>query len=321
MGAHIFVASQKNFEKCIQYGVYGGIAHKLERISAEVIAGFESIRPGDLVFFYVLNVGIRGLWKVTTRPFYDTRDIWGNPDQVYPYRICFDPAIRSFPKPVALSDILDLRDKGKVWTFDFSTTVKKSHQPITALEASELIRLLLRNNPVAYPVVPSPNPLSPVSTPLPIKLVTDSNGRVKYEGYLNAWLMRALSNNRFRHMFGEYRDFLNFVPTSFNTVMDVFMTHVTPVDSIDILHKFTCVELKTDIASLRDLNQILKYENWLIRKLADGESEMVQSILLAFDFEERVLAYVLDRRNIEEKTVRLLTYRVVGPDELELSER
>jgi hypothetical protein len=37
---------------------------------------------------------------------------------------------------------------------------------------------------------------------------------------------------------------------------------------------------------------------------------MVQSILVAFDFQDKVLEYVRRRKIIEEKTVRLLKYRV-----------
>lgn len=92
--------------------------------------------------------------------------------------------------------------------------------------------------------------------------------------------------------------------------MDLFLTHVTHVDSVDILHKFTCIELKTDEARERDLHQVIKYENWLVRKLANGDSEMVQPVIVAHGFEEPVLGYVRTRRQIEEKTVRLVTYRV-----------
>jgi hypothetical protein len=122
--------------------------------------------------------------------------------------------------------------------------------------------------------------------------------------------MRSFVDGRFKEIIGEYRDFLNFVPTSFNKVMDIFLTHVTSVDGVDILHKFTCIELKTGICTEEDLNQIIKYENWLVRKLANGDSEMVQSVLVAFDFQDKVLEYVQKRRTIEEKTVRLLKYRV-----------
>jgi len=322
MGNHIFLASKENFEKCLEYGVYGGICHSLERISSEIIAGFEGIRPSDLIFFYVRNIGIYGLWKATSRPFLDEeRNVWGRKDQLYPYRVCFEPSIRYFPKPIVLSDILDLRDKGKIWTFDLGTFTKKSHQPITTEEGKELIRLLLRNNPIFYPLTQISEPFSATEDALPLKLETDTKGQIKIEGYLNAWFMRSFAQGKLKSVIGEYYDFLNYVPTSFNTVMDIFLTHVTEVDGVDVLHKFTCIELKTGTCAEEDLNQIIKYENWLVRKLAGGDSEMVQSMLVAFDFQDKVLEYVQKRRFIEEKTVRLLKYRVTKErDDVELTE-
>jgi len=51
------------------------------------------------------------------------------------------------------------------------------------------------------------------------------------------------------------------------------------------------MELKTGTVVEDDLNQIIKYENWLIRKLADGDPEMIQSVLVGFDFDDRVVDY------------------------------
>lgn len=310
MSCHIFLASKDNFEKCIEMGVYGGSFVTFERSNSEVNAGFCTIKKGNFIFFYVKNVGLYGLWKVTSDPFYDETNIYGVKDQIYPYRTCFEPTIRKFSKPIALSDILDLRDKGKIWTFDLGAITKKNHHPVTTEEGKELIRLLLRNNSVYHPVPAVSNPYRSNNVPLPIKLNTDKKGQIEFEGYLNAWLMRTLLKGKLKELIGEYYDVLNYVPTSFNKVMDVFLTHVTKVDSVDILHKYTCMELKTKIADEEDLNQIIKYENWLVRKLANGDSEMVQSILIAFDFDDKVIDYVKKRKLIEEKTVRLITYRV-----------
>jgi hypothetical protein len=310
MRYHIFLSSQANFDTCRRCGVYGGTSHDLERINSEIIAGFESIRPGDFVFFYVKNLGVHGLWRVTSRPFLDTQPIWGDSAQVYPHRVCFEATVRAFPRPIALSDILDLRDKGKIWTFDLGTLSRKNHYSLTEDEGKELIRLLLRNNPVFQPVSPIPEPYPEGETPLPLSLETDAKGRLRFEGYLNAWFMRSFAEGRLKDVVAEYRDFLSFVPTSFNTVMDIFLTHVTSIDSVDILHNFTCMELKTGTATEEDLSQVIKYESWLVRKLADGDSEMIQSILVAFDFDAKVLDYVRRRRLVEAKTVRLLEYRV-----------
>ncbi|MBW2342336.1 MAG: EVE domain-containing protein [Deltaproteobacteria bacterium] len=321
MGNHIFLISQENFQECIQRGIYAVDSHPNEKTNAEIIASFEAIKPGDFVFFYVRNIGVYGLWKTTSRPFFDKSPIWQGERREYPYRVCLEPSIRYFSKPIALSDILDLRDKGKIWTFDLGAIVKKNHNPITTEEGKELIRLLLRNNPVFRSVSPIAKPYPIKASSLPIKLNTNKKGLLEYEGYLSAWFIRSLVNGRHKDVIGEYYDILNFVPTSFNKVMDVFLTHVTKVDGVDILHKFTCVELKTGICTEANLNQIVKYENWLTRKLANGDSEMVQSILISFDFDNRVREYVQKRKLIEEKTVRLLQYRVnPQADDIVLSE-
>jgi hypothetical protein len=326
MGYHIFLVGESNFDTCIKKGVYGGIhssgSVKSEQMNSEVIASFSAVKVGDFVFFYVKNKGIYGLWKITYGSFYDTTPIWRGTNQIYPYRVCFEPVVRKFSKPIAMNDILDLRDKGKLWTFDLGAIIKKSHHTITTDEGKELIRLLLRNNPIFAKPDVIPQPYSPSNpTPLPVSLETDRRGRLRYEGYLNAWLMRTFAQGKSKEVFGDYRDFLNFVPTSFNKIMDVFLTHVTTIDSVDILHKFSCIELKTGKVIEKDLNQIIRYENWLIRKLANGDSEMIQSILVGFDFNEKVVDYCRKRKAIDEKTVRLIKYKVsVEKNDLMLEE-
>jgi hypothetical protein len=314
MSYHIFLVGENNFDICIKRGVYGGIhptdSAKSKQITSEIIASFSGIRVGDFVFFYVKNKGIYGLWKVTHEPFYDTTPIWSDKNQIYPYRICFVPTVRKFSKPIAMNDVLDLRDKGKIWTFDLGPITKKSHNPITSSEGKELIRLLLRNNPIFVKPDEIVQPYShSVNQPLPLNFEHDK-GRLRYEGYLNAWFMSSFAQGKLKELIGDYGDFLNFVPTSFNKVMDIFLTHITTIDSVDILHKFTCMELKTGIVSEDDLYQIIKYENWLIRKLADGDAEMVQSILVGFKVDDKVVEYRDKRKSIEEKTVRLFQYKV-----------
>jgi hypothetical protein len=307
--------------------VYGGIQSsegpKAGQMNSEVVASFVGIKPGDLVMFYVRNIGIYGLWKVTVGPFYDETVIWPNPEQKYPFRVCFEPVVREFSTPVALSDVLDLRDKGRVWTFDLSTRVGKSHQAITTEEGKELIRLLLRNNPIYQPPRQPQVPYIPTDRqPLPIPLGTNAQGELRYEGYLSAWLMDAFAHGQLRDVIGDYSDFINFVPTTFNKVMDIFATHVTEIDGVDILHKFTCIELKAGTVAEKDLNQLIMYESWLVRKLAQGDAQMVQSILIGHRFDPAVLEYRNKRKAIEEKTVRLLEYRVDRDrDTLVLNER
>lgn len=317
MGYHIFLVKEDNFKICIENGVYGGPQSlgtpKSEQMNSEVISSFAGIKIGDFVFFYVKNIGIYGLWKITTEPFFDDTKLWNDPEQIFPYRVCFEPVVREFKKHVALSDILDLKDKGKIWTFDLGSITRKSHHPITTDEGKEILRLLLRNNPIYTSVKPLINPYikkANTKIKLPIKFDCDKKGRLNYEGYLNAWFMKSFVNGELKNIIGEYSDFINYVPTSFNKIMDIFLTHITKIDGVDILHKFTCIELKTGYITEEDLNQIVMYENWLIRKLTQGDSEMVQSILVGFEFDDKVVEYRDKRKAIEEKTVRLIKYKV-----------
>jgi hypothetical protein len=311
MGAHIFLVGEDNFKVCARHGVYGCVMPGTEWNRAEIVSGVLSIQPGDLVFFYVKNQGVYGLWRVHSEPFFDQTKVWPDNQQLFPYRFTFEPAIAHFPKPVSLSDVLDLRDKGRIWTFDLNPVQQKNQYKITIEEARELLRLLLRNNPIRQSPHAIPDPyVPPTRATIKVELDSSQSSKLRYEGWLNAWFMSSLAKGELKDLLGDYREFLNLVPTTFNKVMDIFLTHVTTIDSIDVLHKYTCIELKADRAAEQDLAQILRYEDWLARKLAAGDSEMIQSILVASRFSDPVLEYVKQRLRIEEKTVRLITYRV-----------
>lgn len=315
MGAHIFLVSEENFDVCIERGVYGCVMPSKEWNRGEVVSGILSIQTGDLVFFYVKNKGVYGLWKVIGEPYFDETRIWLSKQQTFPYRFSFEAAVGQFENPVSLNDVLDLHDKGRIWTFDLNPVQQKNQYKITMDEARELIRLLLRNNPIR--VVPSPikNPYkSKTTTKIDIDFSSREGNRLRYESWLNAWFIRALSRGELKGLLGDYREFINLVPTSFNKVMDIFLTHVTQVDGMEVLHKYTCLELKSDNADEQDLTQVLRYEDWLARKLAAGDHDMVQSVLVATRFAEGVLEYVANRRRIEKKVVRLITYRIAEED-------
>ncbi|OGO36122.1 MAG: hypothetical protein A2W35_19315 [Chloroflexi bacterium RBG_16_57_11] len=310
MGAHIFLVSEDNFDICLKHGIYGCVEPSKEWNKAEIIAGLLSIKKGDLIFFYVKNMGVFGLWILTDEPFLDKTRIWANDNQIFPYRFIFEPVVGDFPKPISLSDVLDLHDKGKIWTFDLNPVQQKNQYKITTGEAKEFIRLLLRNNPVRKTIKPISDPYIPLSRDqLEIQLDSRNGRQVNYEGWLNAWFMKSFRDGELIDLFGDYYEYLNLVPTSFNKVMDIFLTHVTTVNGIEILHKYTCIELKTATASEKDLSQILRYEDWLARKLAGGDKDMIQSVLIANQFTDTLIDYLWRRHEIEEKTVRLITYQ------------
>ncbi len=310
MGAHIFLVGEDNFKICQQRGVYGCVSPLKEWNKAEIVAGILSVKPDDLVFFYVKNKGVYGVWKVINEPYYDDTEIWKNEDQRYPFRISFIPTIAEFHQPILLSDIFDLRDKGRIWTFDLNPVQQKNQYKITLSESKELLRLLLRNNPIREEKTDIPSIYVPKDPKkIQIDLSSDS-GKFRYEGWLNAWFINEFAQGKLKDLLGDYHEFINLVPTTFNKVMDIFLTHVTNIDGIDILHKYTCIELKVDRADKQDLTQILRYEDWLARKLAAGDHDMVQSILIAARFSDELISYVKERLNIEDKLVRLISYQI-----------
>lgn len=72
----------------------------------------------------------------------------------------------------------------------------------------------------------------PVQQKIAVELSSGQSGLLRYEGWMNAWFMKSLAKGKLKDLLGDYREFLNLVPTTFNKVMDIFLTHVTTVDSM-----------------------------------------------------------------------------------------
>lgn len=314
MGAHILLVGADNFDICIERGVYGCVLPAKEWNQAEVVAGISSMQRGDLIFFYVKNRGVYGLWQVAGVPFFDTVKIWRDDTQIFPYRFTFEPIVGNFPSPVTLNDVLELRDQGLIWTFDLNPVQQKNQYKITMAEAEKLLRLLLRNNSLrTLPrEINKPYAVPDTAHEIEIDLTSDRNGKIKYEGWLNAWFMKSFSFGKLSHIFGGYNEFINLVPTTYNKVMDIFLTHSERIGSVDVMYKYTCIELKADRADEEDLAQLLRYEKWLAQKLASGDFDMIQSVLVAHRFTNEVLDYVKRRNDIEAKKVKMIKYELDG---------
>ena len=82
----------------------------------------------------------------------------------------------------------------------------------------------------------------------------------------------------------------------------------------------TIVELKAEKCETKDLTQVLKHEDWLIKEKCSGDSEMVRSVIVAYHFGSDVVSYVRKREQVERRTVKLVEYRCTDgtPDLREL---
>lgn len=315
MTSFIFVVDPESLELCIKLGVCGCPQHSFPRSDARGLADLAATRPGSKVLFYVKgSKAIYGIYEAKGFPFYDETPIWSDNERVFPYRVLIDATLNTFSNPIFLSDLYDLADKDILWSW--RGVVQRDVHPFTDSECSELLRLFHRNNPMGPKTSRIESPYKPKEMkPLPIELKSDSKGRIitpgAREANLTAWFMSQLAQRKFKEYFGEYTDYINYVPISYEKEIDVLLLNeIQDYRGIRIgpLASCTVVEIKADRCKKQDLTQTLRYEDWLIRKKCAGDSAMVHSSILAHSFDAEVIDYVKKRTEIERKELKLLRY-------------
>jgi len=122
--------------------------------------------------------------------------------------------------------------------------------------------------------------------------------KLNHEMALEACILYQLSN-KYRNtvdVFGSW-DYLShqviaspFKPIDYMDKMDVFGYSFIPgYDST--ISKYLVIELKKDPANLGDIDQLLKYVDWINGEYSHGDYSMINSFLVAYDFDEEVIEY------------------------------
>ena len=320
MAVHIFVLNEENYKKCILNGVAaipdGNKANTMDAL----ISRMALIREGDHVLFYITGKKeLRGVFKAQSRPFYDTQKVWPQEEQLYPLRIRIDNSKYVFPTPIRLSDIYDLRDTGKIWTFTLkrfmTTNVMFS---ISDQEFGELLNLYLKLNPIYSKPKPIQQPYPYREPDLKNYLACNGNEPKFFEYTLMSLLSNDLAEGKFKHIFGDYSDYLSYVPTSFERKIDMLLIFNHPEHPQQII-AYNILELKKDKFDTSGLKQLLQYEDWFLRKKAHGDSSMLRTTAIAQKFDSEVIDYLKKRKEYENKSVTLLKYEYVS-NELILNE-
>lgn len=122
--------------------------------------------------------------------------------------------------------------------------------------------------------------------------------KLKHEMALEASLLYQLSNNHGEtvDIFGLW-DYLShqviaspFKPIDYMDKMDIFgytfIEGYTPTIS-----KYMVIELKKDSANVEDVDQLLKYVDWVNDEYSHGDYSMINSFLVTSDFNEDVINY------------------------------
>lgn len=155
-------------------------------------------------------------------------------------------------------------------------------------------------------------------------LQPDTNGYVKDEKILEAWILENLTNNRnnLRHHrnivnnFGNLSFFGNNMPASYLLFMDIF----SYIEIQSEISRLRVIELKSSAldqnswsAKKNELMQLLSYLDWSVTKLANGDSQKVDGILVAYDFDDTYIDYVEKHNKIEKgRRISLLNYRILN---------
>lgn len=266
------------------------------------------IKEGDLLFFYLQQKKhIMGLYEATSKPFYDTNQLVGGGfiDNRFPFRVEFKQKI-NFQNNLDMEEIWRIKDKANFWSIQQQrgdVVGRHACMSLTKKDGDQILKMLYQKNPV-------------LGNPVRIRISRHSNSdlpfdfrnqgnRLHYEAVLQAILIKDIRKGKHKNIFGDYKYVVNFMPTSYQTEIDILLTNYT--DTNEVVW-YQIVELKKDQFTKRELDTLMLYENWVINALADNNSRLVHSIGVANDFSDEVIEYIRNRMIYGGKKIRLVQY-------------
>lgn len=322
MPAHIFILNETNYEVCIRKGLVGLPEAKVDSrneksVNDALISRLAIVRDGDFVLFYIIGLKeLRGIWQASGEAFYDENPVWQ--DKVYPFRFRLTNSEFNFEKPLRLHDIYDLQNDGKIWTFALNRASGSNAMfSISNSEFEVLLQEYLKINPFTIKK-------KIIMEPYPVKLANlldhihkEDNGEPCYEASLMAILLNNFVNGEYQEIFGNYSDYINYVPTNLGTEIDILLMFDNPQGPTKIM-SYDVIEVKWDRFDGRALHQLIGYESWFIQKKVHGDLNMVRTTAIASRFSPDVVDYVQKRKRYEDKEIKLLQYKTSTDGKLEL---
>ncbi|QKY68709.1 hypothetical protein [Lentibacillus sp. CBA3610] len=121
---------------------------------------------------------------------------------------------------------------------------------------------------------------------------SNNDGSVRHEMALETGILDYISNNK-TNKFGEW-DYLShqviaspFKPIDYMDKMDIFGYKY--IYGFQTISKYLMIEIKKDSASSEDINQAMKYVDWINQEYSFGDYNMIQAFLVAFEFPTDVI--------------------------------
>ncbi|MEM0007992.1 MAG: hypothetical protein QXR89_07000 [Candidatus Bathyarchaeia archaeon] len=289
-----------------------------------IIEDLIGMRKGDVVFFHVLREKqestIHGVYRVREEPFYNDQRIWKSENFVYPYRFCFEPHpehsdLCKNDANITVSQFYAAVEAGIIRSI---LTLEREERgaahavkTITREDAQEIIKLLYREFSTQHTkqtIEFKPLKLSG----FPLKNYIKRVGEIEFpvKAVVAYKLGRADPN------------FIQFIPACKNNEYDFLIqtfvgsTARKPVDLLCIGYQkskktITIIEAKKDKAEIKDLIQLLHYQEILrIRTTkSDNAHHIFSACLIAQKFATDLVDYCFLRNTIIPwEEVRLLKY-------------
>ncbi len=309
MAAHIFVVSEENYTICVEKGLVAipeSSGKMKDNINDGLISRLTGIKEDDYVFMYVKKLkSLYGVWQIEGAPFYDDNQVWSN--EVYPFRCKIKCSRFSFQNPLKRDDILDLLSNGKIWTWAFErATGSNSMFSISNGEFRTILTEFIKINPFSAQKARIMQPYPFHEGNLVQKLHFQGN-EPKYEFTIMALLNEGFARGAYNSIFGDYTDFLCYVPTSLEKEMDFLLMYENPLCE-DQIASYDIIEVKRDEFNEAALSQLISYESWFLQKKISGDSNMLRVTAIAKSFSADVILYVAQRKRVENKPIKLLQY-------------
>lgn len=314
MAVHIFTVSEENYSVCVERGLVAlpeakeGRGH--DNVFDALLSRLAMIKENDYILMYVIGTKqLRGVWQAEGAPFYDENTVWS--DRIYPFRCKIKCTDYSFEYSLRLDDINDLRNSGKIWTWALQRVTGSSNSmfSISNSEFDVLLTEYMKINPFSsrrdFIRMPYPYHESNILQKLHI-----NDGIPKYESSVMALLSTEFSRRAFTDIFGNYSDFLCYIPTNLGKEMDIMLMYGNPMNHKEIV-SYDIIEVKRDEFDESALKQLISYESWFLQKKVAGDLNMVRTTAIAKSFSKDVQEYVEKRSQLENKPIKLLQYSFV----------
>jgi hypothetical protein len=258
--------------------------------------------------------------------FFDTENVI-NKDNLsvgsqWPLRIKLEN-VYYFPKPVPEDLLFSTPHYENIfWIWAY----RKSQGPrgcntITPEAAEALVELLVKINgtDTKYDRFDAYTPPESKTVTFPLA----KNGeRVALEDFLRGYILEHLQDESgLESIFGPKEDiewYANNAPYHITQKnIDILVFHKNfRYTSVPLRYKYSVVELKKDEALPKDVSQLLRYSLWVSGRLANGEAEMIQPILIAYNFSDETIKKA-KAADFNERGIILVKYKALNEQTIE----